>query len=717
MKLMKRTGGILSAMALCSLVFMPVACDDYVQQYDPQKPEEVIPEVEKVEKSFTANVDVPSVKTTISDGENNTKIVAWEAGDEFNVYWGPAEQDLGVASTTTGGASATFKAQVAETDNYAAVYPTTVSAVFAETGKVNVTVPAVQDGSFAAAGVMAAVTGKDAMAFDFENVGAIIKFTVQKENVGQVVFKAKEAIGGVVEMTFGSGAPAVSVSGDKDMVTFPSASVGAAVTPGDYYICVAPVALADGLTVTAVTTEGSVLAMNTIETVAALERSWLYDLGPVDNVDPASITEYFVTVEGKGAKSGADWANAMSEADLRELLKADPETVTDRGKALNGKKIHLAEGKYVMSEDALKYFPVNYAGFAVPVEVEFIGGYSASDPQQRDPAKTPTVFSGDKKYAGFVIGDNVDFTFDGVTFADAVATTDPDLIQTTRAAVFVNSPSATLSFNDCMFKDNVQSGISKTDYEGGAAICLIKGYVYADGCKFVGNVSGSRGAAVRVDDKNDKGGLCFLNDCMFTGNRIDRDSYGMAIFARNNIAINKCVFINNEAADASKNNPSLNFNHNYVMINSIVIEDSFFSSGTGTVRTETETKNGVTAALMNNVIVNSHPADENNKAWAILASKTNGVVSKGYNLLYGKDAGISHPDRLPAHSTDLTAESAPTYTFDPNTYELKMSDLGFTFADNAAVEAMLRGTDMVATAGVTTYAADFANWLKSINAL
>lgn len=710
MKITRKSWSLLSAVIAGGFLFMPVACNEYVDQYTPGGEEDKTPEVVKVEKSFTSEI-----KSGFVDAAGESKSYIWDGGDEINVYWGPVATDASTAVTKQSGASAIFIGEVAEADNYAAVFPASTKAIFAETGKVNVTIPAVQDGTYASACVMAAVTGNDNLKFAFENVGAIINFTVEKDNVAQVVFTAQEALGGTVEMNFSS-AVATAVSGTANSVTFPSATVNGAVTPGDYYVCVAPVVLAGGLTISAVNTDGGVLAMNTIETIEKLERSHIYEVGAVDYVDPATITEYFVTVEGKGTKSGLDWENAMSVAELRKLLIADEATVMERGKSIDGKTIHMAAGTYVMADSELKYCPVNFVGYPVPVSVVFKGGYDEANPQT--PGAAPTVFSGNKEVAGFVFGDNVKFTFDGITFADASATTDSELIKTTRAAVFVNSPTATLSFNNCIFKDNIQRGITASDYEGGAAICLVKGYVNADKCLFVGNISGSRGAAIRVDDKNDKGGLCFLNDCIFTENMIERDSYGMAIFARNNIAINKCIFINNAAKDASKNNPSLNFNHNYVMINSTVIEDSFFGSGTGTIRTETETKNGVVAAMMNNVIINTHPKDDDaNKAWAILASKANGVVSKGYNLYYAKNGGISHADRLPAHQTDADVDTAPTYTFDANTYQLTMSDLGFTFAANADVEAMLRGSDMVATAGVTTFAADFADWLKTIGAL
>ena len=689
---------------------MPMACNEYEEQYRPGGEEDETPEVVKVEKSFTAEIKAGFVNAA---GESQS--YAWDGGDEINVYWGAAATDAGTAVTKQSGATATFTGEVAEVDNYAAVFPASAQAVFAEAGKVNVTVPAVQDGTFANASVMAGVTGKDDLKFAFENVGAIIKFTVEKDNVAQVVFTAQEALGGTVEMSFSS-TVAATVSGTANSVTFPSATVNGAVTPGDYYVCVAPVALAGGLTISAVNTDGGVLAMNTIETIEKLERSHIYEVGAVDYVDPTTITEYFVTVEGKGTKSGLDWENAMSAAELRTLLTADETTVMERGKAIDGKTIHMAAGTYVMADSELKFCPVNFAGYPVAVSVVFKGGYDAANPQA--PGAAPTVFSGNKEVAGFVFGDNVKFKFENVTFADAVATTDTELIKTTRAAVFVNSTSATLSFTDCIFKDNVQSGITASDYEGGAAVCVIKGYVYADGCDFINNRSGSRGAAVRVDDKNDKEAIMFLNDCVFTGNVIERDSYGMAIFARSNLAINDCLFINNDATDKSKNNPSLNVNHNYVITNSVIIENSFFSSGTGTIRTETETKNGVKAAIMNNVIINTNPVeDADNKAFAILASKANGVVSKGYNLLYAKTLCISHEDRLAPHTTDVYAPEAPAYTFDTNTFELTWSGLGMNFASNADVEAMLRGEDMVATAGVTTFAADFADWLKSLGAL
>ena len=694
---------------------MPMACDDYVEQYNPDKGgEEEAPAVVTVEKSFTATVDVPMVKTTITDGENNTKVVSWEGGDEIAVYWGAEAKDFGTAVTKQGGASATFTGSVAEVDNYAAVYPSTVAASLVEASKVNVTIPAAQDGSFVAANVMAAVTGKDQMAFSFENVGAYIKFTVEQENVGQVVFAAKESLGGTVEMAFASAGVTATVTGGAKSVAFPTATVGSAVAPGDYYVCVAPTVLSEGLTVTAVKTDGSVLAMNTIETIPALERSYLYEIGAVDYIDPSTISEYFVTVEGKGGKTGLDWDNAMSAAELRELLTANEETAMKRGKALDGKTVHLAAGNYVMADPELKYCPVNYAGYAVPVSVVFLGGYDNANLANRTPETTPTVFSGNKENAGFVIGENVNFTFDGVTFADAKAIDDADLITKTRGAVFVDASTATLTFNNCTFKDNQERTAQSSGSHGGSALLLKKGHVYINGCLFTGNVSGSRGGVIRTDSNE---GVLYMNNCVFSGNSIWKDSYGMCMFTKGNLGMNKCLFIGNTAEDKTKNIPSLNLNWNYVMINCTVLEDSYFSTGTGALRTETKTSDKYKAAIMNNIIASIHPEDENNQAYGILASQT-GLVSKGYNIICGKDGAIKNTDKLPVVSTDLALTSLPaTYTFDPATYQLTWDSLGFNFADNAAVEEMLRSADMVAEKGVATFAADFADWLKSLGAL
>ena len=695
-------------------MFMPMACNDYKEQYNPDNGKEEIPEVAKVEKSFTAEVDVPMVKTTIADGENNTKIVSWEGGDEINVYWGPAEYEVGTAATKKGGASATFTGEVAEVDNYAAVYPTTVSASFVEASKVNVTIPAVQDGSFANASIMAAVTDKDAMTFAFENVGALVKFTVENSDIAQVIFSAREPIGGTVEMAFASAGVTATVSGTTGSVAFPTATAESAVTPGDYYICVAPATLSAGLTVTAMKADGSVYSMNTIETIESLDRSYLYDLGVVDFIDPSMITEYFVTVEGNGGKTGYDWANAMSAEELRVLLTANEETVTDRANALVGKTIHLAAGKYVMSTDDVKYCPVNFKDYAMPVNVTFLGGYDPANLANRTPEATPSVFSGDGKYAGFVIGDNVKFTFDGVTFADAFAIDDADLITTTRGAVFVNSSSATLTFNNCIFKDNQDRTGQSSGSHGGSALLLKKGFVYMNGCLFTGNVSGSRGGVIRTDSNE---GILFMNDCVFSGNSIWKDSYGMCMFTKGNLGMNKCLFIGSTAEDKTKNIPSLNLNFNYVMTNCIVLEDSYFKDGTGAIRTETKTSDNYKAAIMNNIIASIHPEDAEKKAYGILASQT-GLVSKGYNIICGKDGAIKNTDKFDGIATDLLVTALPaTYTFNSATYELTWTGLSFNFAENAAVEEMLRSQDMVAEKGVATFAADFADWLKSINAL
>ena len=693
----------LSVVAAGAFVFMPVACEDYQEQYNPNKGEEEAPEVVKVEKTFASSLE-------------KANLAAWEAGSGVNVYWGANAEDFAVAEASAAGATASFVGEVAEVDNYAAVYPTSVSAVFPEAGKVNVTIPAVQDGALSSTNVLAAVSSKEAMSFAFENVGAILKFTVEKDNVAQVVVSATEPLGGVVEMTIGA-TTSVAVSGNAKSVTFPTATVGNAVTPGDYYVCVAPVTLSEGITVSAVSTEGAVIAMNTIELegVTALERGQQYDLGVADYVDPSSILEYFVTVAGNGSKSGLDWANAMSVDELRTMLTADEATEMNRGKALDGKTIHLAAGEYVLGTEALPYSPVSFAGYPTPVKVLFKGGYDPANLENCTPATTPTIFSGNETYAGFVFGDNVNFTFEGVNFEKAMAPADAELVKTVRGAASVISTTATLTFNDCIFKNNVETGAAN-DYAGGSALLVIKGKVYVDGCIFDTNKGGSRGSAVRVDDKSDVGGTLFLNDCVFTNNEITKDAYGMAIFSRNNIAMNKCIFVDNKCTNADKNNPSVNVNYNYIMTNCTFLEASFFSSGTGVIRSETENGKGYTAAMMNNIVVNTY-ADASNVAFGILASKAYNV-SKGYNVFCAKDKPISHTDRLPAADTDtqLTAMTA-TYAFNPATYELTWTGLSFNFADNAAVKAMLLGEDMIPTKGNLTYAADVAAWLETIGAL
>lgn len=719
MKRIVRTAALLFAVS--GMLFTMSSCDDYKVQYVPVKPSEdgEPEEIVTVEKTFSGTVESPSTKTVITDNENGTKSVGWEAGDEITIIWGKSDMERSAATAKSSGRTSEFFASVAEAEMYYSVYPSSMETQMIDNEHISVNISSSQDGSFSMAGAMAAVASGKSSDFSFKNICALLAFKVEREDVAMVVFKSMDgsALSGDIVISFsGTDISSENIVNSKDNVSFPSISSVKAVTPGVYYIGVTPAELSQGMMITTLSTEGKAIVTNVVEGPLRLERSYLYDLGVVDNADPVDITDYFVTPAGAGDRSGMNWENAFGMDDFLTLVSPGDGNVMDRAMAVDGKSFHFAEGKYVVADAGMKYRKVDFDGYTVPVTLNILGGYSNSckgnDLSTRNPDIYVTSFSGDRQYAGFVFGNQTAFNFDGVTFSDACTINDAEMLTVSRGAVYVNSSTASVSFNNCVFKDNIDHTDQSTGLHGGAAIYLKEGVVKVDRCMFKGNSSGSRGGVIRTD--SDKG-LLFLNNCVFKDNSIWKDSYGTTIFAKGNIGINKCLFFGNKDTAEGKNNPSLNLNNNYILINSTIIEDSSFSSGTGTIRTETASDKGYCAYMMNNIIVNVHQADPSNKAWAVLASK-NGVESKGYNIFCGKDGGISHLDRLAPLETDRNitslSEIGASYTIDEVSNEIKWEGLGHTFADDAAVSAMLYST--APTTGITDFGAIFAEWLSSL---
>lgn len=218
------------------------------------------------------------------------------------------------------------------------------------------------------------------------------------------------------------------------------------------------------------------------------EEEWTS--GTIPGGDAEWIREdFYVKPEASGDKSGKDWDNAMGPDELRMLIStvSDAEQTAINAKKVDGKYIYLAGGRYLLADDIQKYVKIEYSGYRKQVKMYFQGGYdpqsTETDLSRRDTGTYRTVLTGDADMdnvvdqsdrALFVIGNQVDVSFDGITFSEIVA----DFPGTT-GAVFVasgGSGNATLTINDCIFENCLnysnQSGTKKAT-SGGSAITVI----------------------------------------------------------------------------------------------------------------------------------------------------------------------------------------------------------------------------------------------------
>lgn len=201
--------------AVLSTVFTVIACNALIETELEQTQEEEVtpptPEVKLVPKTFTASysydgVDEEETKTVL----NGFKI-EWKAGDKIAVY---DDVDSSVAHEFTAefdGETTTFTGSVAAgAAKFFAVYPYSAaedcsSTPFTEgsteyNGYMNVSIPNVQTpvpGSFdPKAAVLVACSGESVNALNFKIPFAIVKFTVDYDDIYSVSFSADEDMAG-----------------------------------------------------------------------------------------------------------------------------------------------------------------------------------------------------------------------------------------------------------------------------------------------------------------------------------------------------------------------------------------------------------------------------------------------------------------------------------------------------------------------------------------
>lgn len=103
--------------------------------------------------------------------------------------------------------------------------------------------------------------------------------------------------------------------------------------------------------------------------------------------DP-TITNYYVTKNGTGDKSGKSWENSMCDSSFAYSTSKVP----------NGTTFHIAEGIYhpIYTETGKETTNNNERTFFTNSLINIIGGYSEKEPTSpRDPSKYKTILSGD----------------------------------------------------------------------------------------------------------------------------------------------------------------------------------------------------------------------------------------------------------------------------------------------------------------------------------
>lgn len=412
-----------------------------------------------------AEVQNASTKTEIK--EDGT--VHWSVGDKVSVFYevngetGNSESEALTAENikADGSASITVKVPTAftltqfeGTRSLSAVYPFDASAAYVD-GKINVSAPKVQDGTFAHASLSVAEwTGSNSITF--ENQCGLLRIEAVDAAVSKITLK----------------------SADADVVTL---NVSGA---GTYYAAVAPSTL-EGFSVVLTDAEGEELAKKVTAKSLVVEKGHVLPLGKIAGFDD----RFYVSAAAKGRKDGSNWDNAAGLAELKALLA--------KGAVMN---VYMSAGTYSVTDALVS--EADGADFSV------YGGYPESAKgatlKARDAKAHATIFDGGGK-SQIWLTQKGNVLFDGLTFQNGFSGS------SNGGALVFNGTGVTGKILGCTFTDNKVYTEDKKGYSGGA-IHVGEATVTVENCSFSKNY-GRNGGSLYTD--NAKAELT-VKGCTFT---------------------------------------------------------------------------------------------------------------------------------------------------------------------------------------------------------
>lgn len=460
--------------------------------------------------TFTAShpertvVETPSDDATTKTAIQADGTVTWEEGDRLKLIIDGDEEDVitDEASISADGKTATFKATIKEGKAVKyAVYPTSIEATLSDSGEdLNVTVPNVQDGTFANASIEVGTVGED-NEIKLKNVCSLLKFTVANDGATKVFIGGNGApFAGTAKVNAGI----LGATTYTDATDVPDYSPNIEIDlkgDGPYYAAILP-AKTTGLSMQIYNGSNEVLAENISSNVLDAGRGTIKNLGELSN---PKFNVRFVTPDGAGKKDGSSWDDAIPFSNLLNQLKTTGTTFTNH-------RIFMASGEYRITENIITI----KAASTFKIYGGFPGDLKGRELTSRDLNKYSTNILGragnDDDRRHFQINGSNQITFDGICFKDSyqkVLEKDFNLYAGTSLLV---GNAKTVCCVNCLFDKNEKIGdsiirVGTNDGKGVARLELER-------CTFLNN-SVSRNGLIRI-----YGASCVvkLTDCDFSIN-------------------------------------------------------------------------------------------------------------------------------------------------------------------------------------------------------
>ena len=476
-----------------------------------------------------------TASTEASDNAQDGKFaVNWVKNDSLDVFWVDSDgAKSAMVHVADNGQKTSFAAKVTPSKEYWAGSP--AGATVRDFDAMCVSIPSEIVGTtIDKANIAVAYTDSTTKYFAFKNVCAMLKLTVNRENVRRIVVRGKkgQTLSGIFTVTFNEdGLPVLEPYKDK------SDSIAVSVPgPGTYFVPVNPSVELDNYTVTVAKADGREMRSIFVSRSLPVGRSLMSTMPAFDAVD------YFVSPEGAGDKNGVSWEDAIPYSEMCELLALNRPSESNTGsiasnndddayleyhnrihaEQIDGVNFHLLEGEYAADH----YVRVSFPDRGECVKVNLIGGYSKDSKGTDISRRTPglTVIREGRKGSSrqFYVKDWTEMTFDGIEFTGGIG---DDTYGGGAIFYWPSSGSeALLTFKGCKFNK------SKSNGKGGAII-QEGGSLVLDGCTFCECTAKTTGGAIHVV----KGNISTKNGTTFT--QCISEVTGGAIYVANSTSV------------------------------------------------------------------------------------------------------------------------------------------------------------------------------------
>lgn len=256
---------------------------------------------------------------------------------------------------------------------------------------------------------------------------------------------------------------------------------------------------------------------------------------PGGDAEKVPLLPYFVKPVVSGNGNGLSWENAMGMADFLKMIRQKNGTQAESDE--NADNVDDRDFYFIGGTYSVEDIKVEYSGYGSRVQFRVHGGYDpASKGTDISSRNAETVFDGSGSKRFLTLGNQMEPTFDGITFANLKSNSEGCIMLAAGG-----SGDARVNFTNCTFRKCTGSGGQNPILMVRKGLAKLNNVTF-DGCRADGGVRG----LIRLAQKESR---VYLNACTFINNTFGGGGFGLLVHLNEfggNVCMHNVTFAGND---------------------------------------------------------------------------------------------------------------------------------------------------------------------------